>query len=58
MKKNKARQEMAYNMTMVMAKSLLEKGTITKDEYADFHAKILKKYNLKNSSLFADINLL
>lgn len=42
MKKNKARQEMAYNMTMVMAKSLLEKGTITKDEYADFHAKILK----------------
>ena len=37
--------EKTYQVTMHLARIMLEKGIISREQYDDFHTKMLQKYN-------------
>ncbi len=51
------RNEKLYLATMRMAKALLEKGTMSADEYKQIDTIFLEKYRPSMGVLFSDVNL-
>lgn len=47
-----------YLSTMSMAKNMLAKGLISKEEYAIFDTMMCKKYGISSCSLYRDISLI
>ena len=58
MSKEQMRKEMLYQTTMSMARHMLEKSLISKEEYAQIDTKMQGKYEPSLGTLFADIDLL
>ncbi len=58
MSKEQMRKEMLYQTTMSMARQMLEKSLISKEEYAQIDTKMREKYEPSLGTLFADIDLL
>ena len=52
------RNEITYQMTMSAARKMLQQALITKEDYANFESKMIKKYSPKFSQLFSDISLI
>jgi hypothetical protein len=52
------RNEMQYQTTMTLARSMLEKGVISEEEYLEFDTIMLEKYHPVFGTLFSDIHLL
>ena len=50
--------EIAFQVTMHLAKKLLEQGVITPEEYVEFDTKMKEKYAPIIGDLFSDISLL
>jgi len=51
-------KEFEYQVTMSLARELLDKGAITKDQYVKFNTKMMEKYEPKTGDLFTNIDLL
>ncbi len=49
--------EIEYQITMHIARNLLNEGLITKEQYCDFNTIMIAKYKPKTGDLFSDINL-
>lgn len=58
MSEEQFRNEMRYQITMSLARSMLEKGMISEDEYHEFDTIMLEKYHPVFGTLFSDIHLL
>ena len=58
MSKEQMRKEMLYQTTMSMARQMLEKSLISKEEYAQIDTKMQEKYAPYLGTLFADIDLI
>ena len=58
MNKGQFDNEKKYLATMMMARKLLEQGTISEEEYCEIDTKYQKKYSVSLSTLFTDINLI
>ena len=54
MTKEQLRDDMRYQAALSVAKSMLEKGLITKEEYAEIDTKLLQKYRPYLGSLFSE----
>lgn len=57
MSEEQFRNEMQYQITMSLARSMLEKGMISEDEYHEFDTIMLGKYHPIFGTLFSDISL-
>ena len=44
MSRERLQDDMCYHAALSMAKTMLEKGLITEEEYAEIDTKLLKKY--------------
>lgn len=55
MSREEGQREITYQMTMSMARQLLEHGLISKEEYVQFDAEMQRKYSPIIGGLFADI---
>ncbi len=51
------RDEIIYQMTMSVARQMLENKLISEDEYKQFDTKMIQKYHPVFGTLFSDINL-
>jgi uncharacterized protein YqgQ len=51
---DKFNSEKMYQITMSKVRSMLKKGLITKDEYAEIDTIFLKKYNPTLGILYSD----
>lgn len=58
MNQEEGRREIVFQMTMSMARQMLEKGMISKEEYKQFDTKMQQKYHPIFGTLFSDINLI
>ena len=58
MSKEQMRKEMLYQTTMSMARQMMEKSLISKEEYVQIDTKMQEKYEPSLGTLFADIDLL
>ena len=47
-----------YMAAMTLANQMINTGTITRKEFMAFEAKMLRKYNLPECSLYRDLHLL
>ena len=47
-----------YMAAMTIANQMLDTGAITRKEFVAFEAKMLRKYNLPECSLYRDFHLL
>ena len=52
------RNETLYQLTMSLAKNLLRRGVISRNEYRVIDTIFLKKYSPSLGGLFADIDLI
>lgn len=57
MSEDQFRNEMRYRVTMSLARSMLEKGMISEEEYRKFDTIMLEKYHPIFGTLFTDISL-
>ena len=55
MSKEELHNDMLYHAAISMAKSMLEKGLITEEQYAIIDAKMLEKYRPLLGTLFAEL---
>lgn len=51
------RNEKLYQITMILARSMLEKGVISEEDYNEFDTNMLEKYQPIFGTLFSDIHL-
>lgn len=58
MSKEQMRREILYQTTMNLAKRMLEKSLISKEEYAEIDTKMREKYEPCLCTLFAEIDLI
>lgn len=58
MSKEQMKQEKLYQITMSIAKKMLDDGLITKEEYTIIDTKMQEKYQPTFGTLFADIDLI
>ena len=58
MNQEEGRREILFQMTMSMARQMLEKGMISNEEYKQFDTKMQQKYHPIFGTLFSDINLI
>ena len=58
MNQEEGRREIVFQMTMSMARQMLEKGMISNEEYKQFDTKMQQKYRPIFGTLFSDINLI
>ena len=58
MSKEQMRKEMLYQTTMSMARQMMEKSLISKEEYVQIDTKMQEKYEPSLGTLFADIDLI
>jgi hypothetical protein len=58
MSKEQMKQEKLYQITMSIAKKMLDDGLITKEEYTIIDTKMQEKYQPTLGTLFADIDLI
>lgn len=58
MSKEHLKREKLYQITMSMAKRMLDDGLISKEEYAIIDTKMQEKYRPTLGTLFADIDLI
>lgn len=58
MNQEEGRREIVFQMTMSMARQMLEKGMISNEEYKQFDTKMQQKYHPIFGTLFSDINLI
>lgn len=58
MSKEQMKREKLYQITMSMAKRMLDDGLISKEEYAIIDTKMKEKYRPTLGTLFADIDLI
>ena len=54
MTKKRLRDDMRYQAARSMAKTMLEKGLITQEEYSDIDTTLLQKYRPYLGSLFSE----
>ena len=54
MSREKLRNDMCYQAALSAAKTMLEKGLITEEEYAEIDTKLLKKYEPYLGSLLSE----
>ena len=54
MSREKLRNDMRYRVALSAAKTMLEKGLITEEEYAEIDTKLLKKYEPYLGSLLSE----
>ncbi len=57
MSKEQFENEKNYQVSMSLARKLLNDGTISEENYRDFDTKMQQKYNPTFGTLFTDINL-
>lgn len=57
MSEDQFRNEMLYQTTMTLARSMLEKGVISEEDYHEFDTIMLEKYYPIFGTLFTDISL-
>ncbi len=57
MSKDQFRNEKLYQATMSLARLILEKGVISKEDYHEFDTIMLEKYQPIFGTLFSDIHL-
>lgn len=57
MSEDQFRNEKLYQITMSLAKSMLEKGVISEEDYHEFDTIMLEKYQPIFGTLFSDIHL-
>ena len=57
MSEDQFRNEMLYQTTMTLARSMLEKGVISEEDYHEFDTIMLEKYHPIFGTLFTDISL-
>lgn len=58
MNKEEGRREIVFQMTMTVARKMLEKGQITREQYTEFDTKMQQKYNPIFGSLFSNLSLM
>lgn len=58
MSKEQMKREKLYQITMSMAKRMLDDGLISKEEYAIIDTEMKEKYRPTLGTLFADIDLI
>ncbi|MDF2645359.1 MAG: hypothetical protein K0Q73_1164 [Paenibacillus sp.] len=58
MSEDQLRNEMLYQTSMSLARTMLEKGMISEEEYHEFDTIMLEKYHPIFGTLFSDIHLL
>lgn len=58
MSKEQMKREKLYQLTMSMARQMLKKGLISREEYAVIDTKMREKYEPTLGTLFADIDLI
>lgn len=58
MSEDQFQNEMRYQTTMSLVRSMLEKGMISEEEYYEFDTIMLEKYHPVFGTLFSDIHLL
>ncbi len=58
MSKEQMKMEKLYQITMSMAKRMLDDGLISKEEYAIIDTEMKEKYRPTLGTLFADIDLI
>lgn len=58
MSKEQMRREKLYQVTMSMARKMLDEGHISREEYAKIDTKMKEKYHPTLGTLFADIDLI
>jgi len=58
MNDEKAKDELAYQMTMSAARKMLKDGLISKDEYRQFDTNMQAKYCPVFGAIFANIDLI
>ncbi|MCR5402938.1 MAG: hypothetical protein K6E91_03855 [Butyrivibrio sp.] len=58
MNKEEGRREIVFQMTMTVAKEMLEKGQITRQQYTEFNTKMKQKYKPIFGSLLFDLSLM
>jgi hypothetical protein len=57
MSEDQFRNELLYQTTMSIARSMLEKGVISEEDYHEFDTIMLEKYQPIFGTLFTDISL-
>jgi len=57
MSEDQFRNEKLYQTTMSLARSMLEKGVISEEDYHEFDTIMLEKYQPIFGTLFSDIQL-
>ena len=57
MDSSRFRDEMLFQTSMNMAKTMLESGTITEQEYKEIQRKFTEKYNPPLGTLLSEIKL-
>ena len=57
MSEDQFRNEKLYQTTMSLARSMLENGVISKEDYHEFDTIMLEKYQPIFGTLFSDIRL-
>lgn len=58
MSEDQFQNEMLYQTTMSLARTMLEKGMISEEQYHEFDTIMLGKYHPIFGTLFSDIHLL
>jgi hypothetical protein len=58
MSEDQLRNEMLYQTTMSLARTMLVKGMISEEEYHEFDTIMMGKYHPIFGTLFSDIHLL
>ncbi|WMJ87806.1 SHOCT domain-containing protein [Anaerocolumna sp. MB42-C2] len=58
MSEDQLQNEMLYQTTMSLARTMLERGMISEEEYHEFDTIMLEKYRPIFGTLFSDIHLL
>ena len=58
MSKEKLRNDMLYHAAISMAKSMLEKGLITREEYTEIDTILLEKYRPYLGTLLSENDLI
>ncbi len=58
MNEKEAHNEFVFLMTMHIARKMLEKQLITREQYVEFDTKMRQKHKPIFGSLFSDINLM
>lgn len=57
MSEDQFRNETLYQTTMSLARTMLEKGVISEEDYNEFDTNMLEKYQPIFGTLFSDIHL-